>query len=71
MAERCSMATYGQRGGNELPFDEDSPTAGKGFWKRLPRHGKMNFKHSWADVHKLALRISLSLGGRVVRSITR
>ena len=58
-----SMATYGQRGGNELPFDEDSPTTGKGFLEEVTQAWENEFfKHTWADVRKLALRISFVLG---------
>jgi len=58
-----SMATYGQCGGNELPFDEDSPTTGKGFLEEVTQAWENEFfKHSWADVRKVALRISFVLG---------
>ncbi len=58
-----SMATYGQRVGNELPFDEDAPPTGKGFLEEVTQAWENEFfKYTWADVRKVALRISFVLG---------
>jgi len=58
-----SMATYGQYGGTEPPLDEHSPTTGKGFLEEVTQAWENEFfKSSWADVRKVALRISFVLG---------